>query len=114
VPRRLRDSGRHDPLQGARDARDALPRQDDRAQKAGALRLLCRASLQRPVVQPAARGPVRVRDRDAEERHRHREAQALQGQHHQGRRQEPVFALFRADLHLRRERLRPVPGHRLH
>ena len=65
--------------------------------------LLCGAAVQRALVQPPARGAVRFRDRHAEKRHRHGEAQALQGQHPQGRDQESVLPLLREHRHLRRE-----------
>ena len=46
-------------------------------------------------------------DQDAGARHRHGAAQALQGQHDQRRRLEPVLPVLRGDRHLRRERLQP-------
>ena len=62
----------------------------------------------------AARGAQRVRDQDAGARHRHGAAQALQGQHHQRRRLEPVLPVLRGDRHLRRERLQSGGCRRLH
>ena len=70
--------------------------------------------VQRPVVHAAARGAQRVRDQDAGARHRHGAAQALQGQHDQRRRLEPVLPVLRGDRDLRRERLQPGGRHRLH
>ena len=103
--RRVRDPGRHDPVCGAQRPGDHVPGQDDHARKAEAGHHLRRAGVQRPVVHAAARGAQRLCGQDAGARDGNREAEALQGQHHQGRDLERSVAVQRGDCNLRRKRL---------
>ncbi len=76
---------------------------------------LRRTGLQRPVVHAAARGAGRLRADHRAEHHRHGAPQALQGQRHPGRPQEPLQPLPRGLRHLRRGRcLQPGRRRRLH
>jgi argininosuccinate synthase len=85
-----------------------------KAHEAGTGHHLCRARLQRIVVQPAARGACGICRQDAGERDRHGQAQALQRQHHQGRNRKPVQPVFRSHRHVWRERLQPEGCGRVH
>ena len=63
---------------------------------------------------PLAGGPDRLCQRKQQVRHRLRQAQALQGQHHPRRNHFSLFSVLRESGDLRRERLRPESGRRLH
>ena len=87
--------GWHDALQGACRPGTALPRQGDAALQADGRSALCRTGLQRPVVHAAARGADAFVNVTEQNMTGDSALQALQGQRHPGRPQEPLQPLPR-------------------
>ena len=82
VARRLRDAGRHDPARRASRHREHHARPRGGASEGQPDAALCRADLQRLLVQPGAADAAGADRREPEQRHRPRAAEALQGQCH--------------------------------